>query len=492
MKTPSDNIFKLIHSMTAAEKRYFKRHYSSDKSLLTELFDFINSQNSYQEAQIKLHFNHSKLSKNLKVYKVQLFDLLLKSLTSHYNKKNVKSKIRIGLEEVELLLQKEFYDLGKVKLKKLKDLSIKYEVFSYIITILEIELNLSNYCAATNITNQQDSTLKELSFYNKQLNRLNELQSLCGKLNHYQNNEKDIQKYELYLKRIKEEKKASLTSLKEKYFLNQAQAKLELILDQNHAKSCALHKENLELFDEHLHFKKVYSYYYFATLYNYLKSCCKIQDFESIQKNIPELENLLSNTPSLFRNYLFLYFLRVYANYLQNQHALNIGQLESEIQAHIIKYKQESHPITTQIFIFYAHTFMILKKPARVQFYIRRLFVIVKNLSAEYNVYIEILELISHYESDDYQLMEKQIASIKRKAKKGNPLSPFNDYMLKFLSKLARLEILKDRQELVSDFKKEMNHYHDDPVLKLLREYTLTNWLSSVNNKRIFAKKIGS
>ena len=104
MKTPSDNIFKLIRSMTAAEKRYFKRHYSSEKSLLTELFDFINAQDSYREDLIKIHFKHSKLSKNLKVYKVQLFDLLLKSLTSLYNKKDIKSKIRIGLEEIELSL----------------------------------------------------------------------------------------------------------------------------------------------------------------------------------------------------------------------------------------------------------------------------------------------------------------------------------------------------------------------------------------------------
>ena len=75
MKTPKDNIFRLISAMTAAEKRYFKRHYSSDKNLLTELFDFINGMTSYREEAIKEHFSDSKLAKNLKVYKVQLSDL---------------------------------------------------------------------------------------------------------------------------------------------------------------------------------------------------------------------------------------------------------------------------------------------------------------------------------------------------------------------------------------------------------------------------------
>ncbi len=47
MKTPSDDIFRLIRSMTAAEKRYYKRHYASGKSLNTDLFNFLNGMNQY-------------------------------------------------------------------------------------------------------------------------------------------------------------------------------------------------------------------------------------------------------------------------------------------------------------------------------------------------------------------------------------------------------------------------------------------------------------
>ena len=49
MKTPTDDIFQLIHSMTAAEKRYFKIHFSSEKSLVTELFNYLNGMKSYNE-----------------------------------------------------------------------------------------------------------------------------------------------------------------------------------------------------------------------------------------------------------------------------------------------------------------------------------------------------------------------------------------------------------------------------------------------------------
>jgi hypothetical protein len=100
MKTPSDDIFQLIQSMTAAEKRYFKIHFSSKKSLTTELFNLLNSMKTYREDEVKRCFKKSKLSKNLKVYKIMLSELLLKSLSSFRYKKSINSLIRQNLEEV--------------------------------------------------------------------------------------------------------------------------------------------------------------------------------------------------------------------------------------------------------------------------------------------------------------------------------------------------------------------------------------------------------
>ena len=76
MKKPSDHIFRLIHAMTPAEKRYFKRHFASEQSVLTQLFDFINKMKSYDEQLIKQSFEEN-VARNFKVYKVQLFELLM-------------------------------------------------------------------------------------------------------------------------------------------------------------------------------------------------------------------------------------------------------------------------------------------------------------------------------------------------------------------------------------------------------------------------------
>lgn len=139
MKTPNEKLYQLIQAMTAAEKRYFKRHYASSKNQTTELFDFINGMDTYNEEIVKANFANSTVSKNLKVYKVQLFKLILKSLTSHRHNKSIKSKIRNGLEAVDILVEKKLYEAAFAKLKQLRLLCQKCEAFTYLLEISEEE-----------------------------------------------------------------------------------------------------------------------------------------------------------------------------------------------------------------------------------------------------------------------------------------------------------------------------------------------------------------
>ena len=141
MKKPKDGVFRLIKGMTPAEKRYFKVHFGTRKSVLTDLFDYLNAQNSYDEDRLKEVFSDG-VSRNYKVYKSQLWKLLLKSLTAFHSKRQVISKIRTGLEEIDLLTDKGLYDLALEQLEKVKRLCLKYEQFTYLIEISRKEYAL--------------------------------------------------------------------------------------------------------------------------------------------------------------------------------------------------------------------------------------------------------------------------------------------------------------------------------------------------------------
>ena len=141
MKTTTDKLFRLIKAMSPAEKRYFKRHYGSDTNTLTHLFDAINQQKEYDEDEIKVQMT-GKAATNLKVYKFQLEQLILKSLMSHQHFSSLEYKVRGGLAHFDILLEKGLLETAQKQLEKTQALCLKANYLSYLPIIIEKEAKL--------------------------------------------------------------------------------------------------------------------------------------------------------------------------------------------------------------------------------------------------------------------------------------------------------------------------------------------------------------
>lgn len=480
--------------MSAAEKRYFKRHYSSEKSLLTELFDFINGMERYDENQIKVYFKSSNLSKNLKVYKVQLFDLLMKSLTSHHNKKNIKSKIRIGLEEVEVLIEKELLDFAKSRIQKLKGICIKYEEFAYLIPVLEVEYQLDNFYTVNSIGIDKSYQLKEINTHAQTLINMFQLRSMYSSLidqyNHrniYQLSETEIKEYTSFLNNFDGDNQEQKT-IKEQIFTNQIIANIELLLHNNLEKKNDLLKANLELFDEHHYFKEAHPRYYFATLYNYLNSCCNLKKYQELEKGIQSIKDHVEKYPAIRRNLLFVYYLEVQFHYTQENYSKITDELESNIQEHIKKYDQENDSLSARIYNVLIHTYLVLKDPQKGHYYLRRLQIIVKQLTPIHVQYAQILELIGHYDTNDFALIEKTINSIKRKRKKNNDYTPFFLYFLEVLEQMIKTNQKVKSPQLAKAFEEQSQKMKNDPIVNLMKEYTLSEWQKMIEKGLPFSE----
>jgi len=100
---------------------------------------------TYDEDEVKKHFKKSKLSKNLKVYKIMLTELLLKSLSSFRYKKSINSLIRQNLEEVEILTEKKLYPLAIKKLQKTKQICLEHEEFDKLVSIIDLEYQFKDF-----------------------------------------------------------------------------------------------------------------------------------------------------------------------------------------------------------------------------------------------------------------------------------------------------------------------------------------------------------
>jgi len=486
MKIPTDNLFQLIQAMTASEKRYFKRHYASEKSITTELFDFINGMKFYEEEEVKANFSQSKVSKNLKVYKVQLTDLILKSLISYHNKKSIRSKIRIGLEEIELLLTKNLYSLAHNRVKKIKEICLKYEEHEYIFAILFYEIMINSFFDVQ-LKLTEYPILEEFDQYADKIKNTYRLKKINFTLNDKSNNnltEKLTKEEESFYTQIleKENEKvvAGESTFNEQYYLNSSFSLINKLVNDNPEKEYDYKKKNVVLFETNPHFIENHTSYYYAALYNFLICCRRTGKHDELESGIEKIKTLTKEYPFLERNLIFVYYLEIKHNYQKGNYNVLIDEFENVIIKHIKKHNQSEESLPSLCFIYFTLTHLALNNDQKVQFYLRRLHAMSKQLNPSYSLFFDILELVSHYETKDFEIIHNLLISLKRKSKKLKDKDVFYSEMLDFFTALTSQG--KNNIELAQNMRLKISNTTQKGVFNLLNEFLLEDWLSAIEH----------
>jgi len=297
--------------------------------------------------------------------------------------------------------------------------------------------------------------------------------------------------YQKFVTTIQGEDLLQTRTFKEQVFVNQIVANIEFLLNLDIKKKTHLLKMNLDLFDQQPHFIEAHPRYYFATLYNYLNACCNIHQFENVDQGIIKIKDFVAQHSSLRRNLLFVYFLEIRSAYLQSKFKEISTKLEPKIQAHIKKYQQETDFLTAQIYNIFVHNYFTLQNPQRWHFYLRRFQIIAKQLDSAYDQYAQLLELIGHFDTNDFLLIEKMINSFKRKNKKKKTKS-YTPFFLSFLELIEQVIKSNNNQSEVEQFAKSFQQkckdLKSDPVMNLMQEYTLEVWLEMLQKGRTFSE----
>ncbi len=497
MKVPTDNIYQLIQSMTASEKRYFKRHYASEKNLTTDLFDFINSMDEYEEESVKRHFANSKLAKNLKVYKVQLMELLLKSLTSYHNKKSIRSKIRMGLEEVEILMDKQLHSMALSRLRKIKDLCLKHEELEYIFAITYFEIFLSSFFDV-NLNPSDYAVLQELESHIDTLKRIYNLKRINFFLNDKNNNEltqtlapEDVVAYEKLLQQELAIPETHPLTLSEQYYRNSSLSIIHKLAYQDAEAEFQYKKSNVELFEANPHFIKSNAGFYFAALFNFLVCCRRLNRFKELEAGLLRIKALLQQAPFLKRNCIFIYYLETKHLFLQRQYHSIVEEMEPDTIKHINKYQQKGEHLTALIFIYFTLTHLVLKDYHKVHFYLRRLSNLSKDLNPGYTHFFHLLELISHQETADQFVIQNLLSSHRRKNKNRKKPSPFFTETLEFFRLLGKVSP-EERLASIEKFEQQLDQITTDGTLNIAREFILDDWLRALKNNHTYAEEMTS
>ncbi len=143
----SDNLYKLIRSLTKTEKAYFKkfasRHVIGEQNKYVFLFDAVAaSKNGYDEREIKRKYHREKFVKNFPVIKNYLYEMILKSLNSFYYGLSTENKIRNEIRNIEILYKKALFSDCTRSLNRALKQAYKTQNFLVILELLKWKKNL--------------------------------------------------------------------------------------------------------------------------------------------------------------------------------------------------------------------------------------------------------------------------------------------------------------------------------------------------------------
>ena len=183
---PSIELFKLIQSLSKSEKRFFKMSsslQSGDKNYL-KIFDIIEKQEEYDEEEIKKIFKNEVFIKHLPSEKNHLYKLILKSLRSFYSEQSISSILKQEIKNVEILYNKALYKECEKFVSRAKILAEENEKFYYWFELISWQKRLLEEAYEEGeFTTNLDDLIAEEELVIAKLRNLAEYQIIYSKIN---------------------------------------------------------------------------------------------------------------------------------------------------------------------------------------------------------------------------------------------------------------------------------------------------------------------
>ncbi|MEM9821862.1 MAG: hypothetical protein AAF985_12355 [Bacteroidota bacterium] len=490
MKTPSDDLFRLIQSMTASEKRYLKLHYCSSKSCLTELFNYLNGLDEYNEQQVKKYFANSnrKLSKNLKVYKVQLVELILKGLTSFHAKKKLSSQVRQGLEEVEILMGKSLFDLANSRLKKLYKLCESHQLHQLALSVLEQRMYIDQ------LQNGEDQLLifnaigHHLACIRWKLKLQQVELDLQGQLlssTHQGKNKEHLSKLNYYCEVMEQKDPAADRGGLISFLQEKIKTDLTYCLHGDVEEHFQMKKELVDHFDGFPRLNHP-DFYRWQVMTELLQICEQQGRFAYMLDVISQMKALQAK--SIYPFDLSTAYLAEIKYWYQSRQYRALDRLfEAGILEQLDANGQRKPMIIKQCLLFYVLHFMVHRQDQKAQQLLIKIYGEYKDKEKRMEPIVNIIELIHHYESKDNTVLHYFLKAFQRRARRSNRLGPFFLFFIKFIKQLSKTD-QGHQATLAIAFQKQMVNFCEDPLYQSWNYFYVSDWIAALISGNTFSE----
>lgn len=306
MKTPSNDLFLIIQSLSNVEKRQFRAQYQQESRTL-DLFEIISGMGEYDEQAVKARLDDAKFVKNLKVHKVRLQQQVLSFLRQYKTDKTLAERIREQLDYVDILFQRKLYAQAFDLLAKLEKQAEAYEEYELLFLCLTIKWRQEAYMRVDAV----DKTIVQIK---------NNLATIENYMYHAYINNQINQLYvspkpnreeligELVVRQLidREEgvKPLSDTAARMRNYSLSVWRQLK----QDVAGACAYTRANIQLCKAKPKLYAEKTAIHFNILVNHIVACSMAKNYEEALQYIESVEDLAAQLPALEAHLMYPYF----------------------------------------------------------------------------------------------------------------------------------------------------------------------------------------
>lgn len=499
-KHKSDALFQLIKSLKKSEKRYFKLFASGDtegnskKYLL--LFDLIDKQSVFDEAAL-LRKEPSIIPQQLSNLKAHLYKKILQSIRRYDQANVIDIQIREMIDHTQILFNRSLYGQCTSLLKKAKKLAQKIDNLELQLEILKWEKNVLTQTVGRRNQIRANRIIEDVQNTNKRINNVNNFTNLSVKLNSlylkigFIRNEADYDKViNIFNASIYDEDEGDL-SLNERLNLYNLLVGYYFFL-QNFEKGYHYAKKWVDLFNENKEIRNSKIETYLNALNNLLIAQFKLYRYHEFVETSKRLRAIRHTPKGLMNENIQLKLLK-YTYVHEFNRFFMLGDFDIGVSL-INKLKPGLENFISQLdnhsrLIMYYKLACLYFGNSNYHESIAWLNRILNyesiDLREDIHSFARILNLISHYELGNMDVIDYYIRSTYRFLLKKDDMHLFQKYILRFL-KILSAEFTEAR--LIPEFRKlrsQLLPLQDNPYEKRAFIYfDIISWLESKIEKR--------
>lgn len=498
----SDQLFQLIQSLSKGEKRHFKlfatRHKGGENAKFLKLFDIINAQTNYNEEKI-LAKESSITAEQLPNIKQNLYKQLLQSLRLLHNDSDIDLKIHELLDNTWILYNRCLYAQSQRHLDKAKELCTKYEKNTLLLEVHEMEKKLASKIVKRDIQEKLDALIPEGNELQKRLSNIITFSNLSSKLYGlytkfgFTRNSADFEIVNSFLySTLPAFKEEDLSPEEKMHLYNALVGYYFFIQDSRRAYDYAI--KWVALFDQKPDLIVAKIEMYIKSINNLLDGQYKLSKYEEFIQTSQKFEAIQKkNDVVLTENIKFLLFKYSSKHTLDKYFMLgefDEGVKQIEHLANNLEIFEEQLNEHSKLIYYYKFACMYFGNDdyKNAVYWLNQIInARDEDIRSDILCFARILNLISHFELQNDDLVEYYIKSTYRFLGKKDDLHYFQTRILRFLKRLNNLKTPKELVEAFKELREQLIPLTANPYEKRAFVYfDIISWLESkINNKPV-------